>query len=54
MLGERETFGINRSFDAPEKNFSINFSEQGQNFAWGYVIMGIIVTCLLTGKKSSS
>ena len=26
FLGEGPTFGINGSFDSPEKNFSINFS----------------------------
>ena len=27
MLGEGDTFGINRSFGAPEKKFRINFSK---------------------------
>ena len=31
MLSERE-FGINGSFDAPEKNFSINFSKTRTKF----------------------
>ena len=27
MLGERDSFGINGCFGAPEKKFSINFSK---------------------------
>ena len=27
VLGEGDTFGINQSFDAPEKTFNINFSK---------------------------
>ena len=27
ILGEGDTFGINRSFDAPEKKFDFNFSK---------------------------
>ena len=27
VLGEGDTFGINQSFDAPEKAFNINFSK---------------------------
>ena len=33
MLGEGPTSGINESFGSPEKNFSIHFSNQTQNFA---------------------
>ena len=31
-LGEGDTFGKNRSFSAPEKNFSINFSKAKTKF----------------------
>ena len=27
VLGEGDTFGINQSFDAPEKTFNVNFSK---------------------------
>ena len=32
ILGEWNTFGLNGSFDAPEKNFSINFWKEKKNF----------------------
>ena len=32
MFVERDTFGINRSFDAPEKIFSIIFSKTNTKF----------------------
>ena len=32
MLGKEDTFGINGSFDAPGKNFSINFSKAKTKF----------------------
>ena len=32
IWGERDTFGINGSFGAPEKNFSIKFSKVNTNF----------------------
>ena len=32
MLGEEDTFGINRSFGAPEKKFSINFNKESTKF----------------------
>ena len=32
ILGEGSTYGINRSFDAPEKKFSINFSKVNTKF----------------------
>ena len=43
MLGKEDTFGINGSFGAPGKNFSINFSKAKTNFAWGCITMMIIV-----------
>ena len=56
VLGDGDTFGIDGRFGAPEKTFSINnlVVKQRQNFAWVYIIMGIIVICLLTEKKSLS
>ena len=33
VLGEQDTFGINESFGAPEKNFSVNFSKTKTNLA---------------------
>ena len=33
MLGEGAAFGINGSFCAPEKKFSINLVKQSQNYA---------------------
>ena len=55
VLGEGDTFGINRNFGATEKRFSFNFSEPiRQIFAWVCIIMVITVVCLLTGKKSIS
>ena len=38
MLGEGDTFSINRSFGAPEKKFSINFSKAKPKFclSWHY------------------
>ena len=44
-LREGDTFGINGSFGAPEKKFSINFSKANTN------IILIIAICLLTEKK---
>ena len=32
FLGQRDTFGINGSFGAPEKKFSINFSIENTRF----------------------
>ena len=54
MLGEGPTSGINESFGSPEKNFSIHFSNQTQNFAWVSNIMLMIVICFLMEKKSLS
>ena len=46
------TYGINESFFAPEKKFSINFNKVTQNFAWVCIIMAIIVTCFLMESLS--
>ena len=54
MLDEGDTFGINGSFVAPEKKFSINFSKATTKFCISLHYMVTIVTCLLTGKKSLS
>ena len=35
VLGEGDTFGINGSFGAPEKKFSINFSKANTKFCLG-------------------
>ena len=35
MLGEGDPFGINRSFRAPEKKFSINFTNVKTKFCLG-------------------
>ena len=48
VLGEGDTFGINGSFDAPEKQFSINFSKAQTKFCLSLHYMVIIVICLLT------
>ena len=39
VLGEQDTFGINESFGAPEKNFSVNFSKTKTNLAWVSITM---------------
>ena len=47
MIGEQDTFGINRNFGAPEETFSINLKKR-KHFAWLYITMVKIVICLLT------
>ena len=51
ILGERGTFGINGSFDAPEKKLVLFLVNQKQNFAWLRITMVIIIISLLMGKK---
>ena len=34
VLGERDTFSINRSFGAPEKRFSSNFSKANKSLLY--------------------
>ena len=48
VLGEGDNFGINGSFGAPEKQFSINFSKAQTKFCLSLHYMVIIVICLLT------
>ena len=51
VLGEGNTFGINETFGALEKKFSIKI----QNFASSvYITMVTILTCLSMEKKSLS
>ena len=52
ILGEGDTFGINGSFGAPEKKFSINFSKANTKVGLSLHIMLITVVCLLMEKKS--
>ena len=54
MLGQGPTYGINGNVVSPKKKFRINFSKGKQNFASVYITVMIIVTCLLTEKKSLS
>ena len=42
-LGKKDTFGINGSFGAPEKNLTLKSVKQRQNFAWVCIITVIIV-----------
>ena len=48
VLGEEDTFGINRSFAPPEKSFGIYFIY----FTWVFITMVIKVICLLMENKS--
>ena len=45
-IGEGNTFGINASFGAPDKNIILILVKQKQNFAWVCIIIMIIVTYL--------
>ena len=49
---EDPPFGINGSFGSPEKHLVLILVKQTQNFAWIYIIMMIIVTCLLIETNS--
>ena len=51
VLGEGDTFGINGSFGAPEKKFSISFSNANTKFCLNLHYMLIITICLVTEKK---
>ena len=44
--GERDTFGINEIFGAPEKKTNLILVKQIQNFAWFCIIIVIIVIYL--------
>ena len=50
VSGEGDTFGINGSFDAPEKSLVLILVKQMQNFPWVYIIILIIIICLLMEK----
>ena len=50
-LGEGSTYGINGSFESPEKKFSFNFTKANTNFVWVCIIMLVIVICLLMDMK---
>ena len=39
ILGEKDTFGINGSFSALEKNLVLILLKQRQNFGWVYITM---------------
>ena len=52
ILGKGPTYGINGSFESPEKKFSINFTKANKKFCFSLHIMLIIVICLLMVKKS--
>ena len=49
VLDERDLFGINGSFGAPEKKSSINFKEANTKFCFS--LRMIIVICLLMEKN---
>ena len=51
ILGLGPTFGVNGSFGSPEKKLVLLLLKQIQNFAWVYMKIPIIVTCLLIEKK---
>ena len=51
MLGDCPTFGINVSFDSPERKFSINSSKVNTNFCLSLHNDTTIVICLLIEKK---
>ena len=51
ILGEEDTFGINKSFGAPEKNFSINFSKARTIFCLGFHYDGDNSYLFVNGKK---
>ena len=52
ILGAGPTYGINGSFESPEKKFNIDFTKANTKFFWIYTIMLIIVICLLIKKNS--
>ena len=55
VLGQGDTFGINRRFGAPEKSLVLILVKQTQNVAWVYIIMLIIViTQFCPGSISSA
>ena len=54
MLGEGDTFGINRSFGAPEKRYSINFSKAKTKFRLSLHYNGDKGYLLVNEKKSTS
>ena len=51
MLGEEDTFGINRSFGAPEKKFSINFSKESTKFCLSLHYNGDNIYFFVNGKE---
>ena len=57
ILVEGPDYGINGSFESPEKRFSIFLVlillNQTQNFVWFYILMLIILISLLMEKKFS-
>ena len=54
MLGEGDTFGINRSFGAPEKRYSINFKKGKTKFCLSLHYNGDKSYLLVKEKKSAS
>ena len=52
ILREGPTYGINGSFESPEKKINIDFTKANTKFFWIYTIMLIIVICLLIKKNS--
>ena len=51
ILGERDTFGINGSFGAPEKKFSINFSDANTKFCLSLHYNGDNSYLFVNGKE---
>ena len=51
MLGEGDTFGINKNFGVPEKGLVLVLVKQTQDFAWVYIIMLIKVILFVNGKE---
>ena len=51
VLDEGDSFGINGSFDAPEKMFSINFSKAKTNLCLSFHHNGDNSFCLLVEKN---
>ena len=51
MLGEGDTFGINRNFGAPERKFSINFSKAITKFCLSLNCNGDNSYLFVNGKQ---
>ena len=54
ILGEGDTFGVNRSFSAPEKNIDINFSKAKTKFYLNFALQFALNFCLGLHYNSGS